>query len=229
MNRWPQNIPWFPEPVAICKSESWTTSPDDSPLHTCSHRGNLKQLTSPLQVYTDQPCPARQNFILSTSLVESMLHSAIPIGNLLSRSILRLRAIRSVILLLAIGHELPRTAKKTVQPEEIKSLQHSQQGKRDDVGNPALVLLSLPVEFIGTDGAKLGQERVKHTQIQKVTQVNPSHDIKSVKRDNPIRTGVVERFRDLLSLAKSIHPKSESKLESEPLTARKKSLISWVM
>lgn len=117
---------------------------------------------------------------------------------LLDLSILfRLRVIRTIIFLLTRGKELPRATSQTVQPEQVETLKHSQQGKGDDVRDPAFILLSLPIEFVGTDSPELREQGVKNTQVQVVSQIDPCKDIESVKGDDQIRSGVVEGFGDL--------------------------------
>lgn len=117
---------------------------------------------------------------------------------LLDLSILfRLRVIRTIIFLLTRGKELPRATSQTVQPEQIETLKHSQQGKGNDVRDPAFILLSLPIEFVGTDSPELREQGVKNTQVQVVSQIDPCKDIESVKGDDQIRSGVVEGFGDL--------------------------------
>ena len=59
------------------------------------------------------------------------------------------------------------------QPEEVESLERAEQGKGDDEGDVALVLLSLPVELVRTDGLELGEQTVENAQVEVVAQVDP--------------------------------------------------------
>lgn len=68
---------------------------------------------------------------------------------------LRLIWLGAIVLLLPRQEELEGAAQQAVQPEQIQRLKHSQQCEGDDVGDPALVLLSLPVELVGADGLEL--------------------------------------------------------------------------
>lgn len=49
-------------------------------------------------------------------------------------------------------------AHEAKQPKQVERLQKGEQRKCDDVGDPAFVLLRLPVELVGTDGPKLAQQ-----------------------------------------------------------------------
>lgn len=101
---------------------------------------------------------SRSDLAVNSQQVATKHHSRLSttICALMSLVLGTLLVIRAIILLLAIRHELERTAQETVQPEEIQALQRGQQGKGDDIGDPAFILLGLPVKFVGADGAELG-------------------------------------------------------------------------
>lgn len=64
-------------------------------------------------------------------------------------------------------------AQNQVEPEDVDALQARQQGKGDVLADPALVLLGLPVELEGTDGAELGEGGEEDAQVLVVAAVGP--------------------------------------------------------
>lgn len=98
-----------------------------------------------------------------------------------------------------MSEEFPGAAHEEVQPEEIETLKRSQQGKSNSLGNPALVLLCLPVQLVRTDSLELSQNRPENTQVQIVTQINPRSHRKGIERDDEVRINIVERLGHLQS------------------------------
>lgn len=64
--------------------------------------------------------------------------------------------------------------------------------------DPTLVLLSLPVELKGTDGAEGGEGGVDDEEIDVVAEIDPDQDEEGEERDHDWGGNVVERFRSLL-------------------------------
>lgn len=62
------------------------------------------------------------------------------------------------------------------KPEDVDGLQSKEQGKGNDLRDPAFVLLGFPVEFVGADGAEAGQSCPEDVQIQVVAEVEPNTD-----------------------------------------------------
>lgn len=73
-------------------------------------------------------------------------------------------------------------------------MQAGQQSEGDILADPALVLLSLPVEFEGADSTEFGQNGPEDLQVQNVAAVDPDTDkCAEVRRDDD-RVEVVEGF-----------------------------------
>jgi len=70
--------------------------------------------------------------------------------------LLILLIITSLILGHRTPHKPPRNPQNQHEPKHIDGLQSKQQGKRDDLRDPAFVLLGLPVELVGANGAEGG-------------------------------------------------------------------------
>lgn len=65
------------------------------------------------------------------------------------------------------------------------------------MGDPALVLLGLPIELEGSDGAEFGEGRVEDGQIDVVAQVDPHEDEEAKVGADDGGVEVVECFRSL--------------------------------
>lgn len=83
------------------------------------------------------------------------------------------------------------------QPEEVERLEGAEQGQRDVEGDVALVLLRFPVELIGADGLKLGEQRPEDTQVEVVAQIDPHAHEGEVIRAGERVVEVVEGLRGL--------------------------------
>lgn len=81
-----------------------------------------------------------------------------------SRLLLRnvLFQLRLIIAAVILGNfmdsEAISDADNEEQPKEVERLERAEQGERDDEGEVALVLLSLPVELVRADGLELGEQ-----------------------------------------------------------------------
>ena len=91
-------------------------------------------------------------------------------------------------------HVVLRNAQDQEQPEQVDGLQASQQGEGDVLADPALVLLSLPVEVEGPDSAELCECRVENVQAEIMAGINPdAYEKGKVGFDNE-RVKVIERL-----------------------------------
>lgn len=52
------------------------------------------------------------------------------------------------------------------QPEQVERLQCGQQGRGDELGEPALVLTSRPVQHVGSHSAELGEDGENDFEVQ---------------------------------------------------------------
>lgn len=59
------------------------------------------------------------------------------------------------------------------QPEQIERLEGGQQRGGDELREPALVLASCPIQHVGSDGAKLGEDGKDDLEVQVVAKVDP--------------------------------------------------------
>lgn len=100
----------------------------------------------------------------------------------------------SVVFLDPIDDKLVHAAQQAVEPKEVEGLQRGQQDKGDDVGDPALVLLRLPVELVGAHGAELGEDGVEDAKIDVVTEIAPHDDVGDVDRDHQRAVDVMKRL-----------------------------------
>lgn len=114
------------------------------------------------------------------------------------RILLFLARLGPVVLFDLVDDKLVHAAEEAVQPEEVEGLQRGQQRKGDDVGDPALVLLRLPVELVGPDSAELGEDGVEDAQVDVVAEVDPDKDVCDVDGDDERAVNVVERLGELL-------------------------------
>lgn len=86
-----------------------------------------------------------------------------------------------------------------------------------------------PVEHVGADRLELGEDGPDDLEVQVVTHVDPDdHEEEEVGSNNGA-IKVVEKFGSLEGKTWSAHDLHMVKGENLKLTARKKSLISWVV
>lgn len=102
-----------------------------------------------------------------------------------------------VVISILVADEAVRDPANEEPPEQIDSLKGGEQSERDDLRDPAFVLLCFPVEFIGTNGLELGKNGVKHAEVDPVTEVAPgAHENEEVGTCDG-RIKVVEDLRCL--------------------------------
>lgn len=131
-----------------------------------------------------------------------------------------------LVLCLARGKETDQDADDENEPEDIDSLQDSEETKRDDLRNPALILLRVPVEFVRPNSRELaiGEQRGEDSQVDVVTKVSPDNNEKAkVAWCNPC-IDVVEAFGSLSRFVSTDKHRADMRL-----TARKKSEMSCVI
>jgi len=131
--------------------------------------------------------------------------------------------VTALVLLDAVEQVILQDSQQQEQPEHIDGLETSKQSEGDVLRDPALVLLSFPVQFKWAHGTELGQDCPKDSQIEVVSKVDPNTDKHSIKWSDDDRVQVVQRFGGLdIGVSQAENERSE-KLKH---TARKKSLIS---
>lgn len=84
--------------------------------------------------------------------------------------------VASFVLLHAVEDVVLENAEDQEEPEEIDCLQTGQQDKGDDLTDPAFVLLGLPVELVGANGAEFGQHGPEDLQVEEMAEVDPHKD-----------------------------------------------------
>lgn len=131
--------------------------------------------------------------------------------------------ITPVILVDVEEDETVSDAEDVVQPEEVEGLQAGEQRHGDVVGNPALVLLRLPVELVRPNRLELVESGPEDAEVEIVAQVEPDEDEECEIRSHQGVIQVVEDFGCLVFLSRVW-----TLVEGEP-TARKKSLMSCVI
>lgn len=105
--------------------------------------------------------------------------------------------VASHVLLHAVEDVVLENAQNQVEPEEVHGLQTGQQGEGDDLTDPTFVLLGLPVELVGSNGAEFGQHGPEDLQVEYVAAVDP-HNNEGAKvwySDDGVE--IVEGFRGL--------------------------------
>lgn len=115
------------------------------------------------------------------------------------------------------------------QPKQVERLKGAEQSERDDEGEAALVLLSLPVELVRADGLELGEQTPNDAQVEVVAQVDPhTHEGEVVGAGERV-VEVVESLGclEIGRVSKRAMPRLTG--AGQGLTAKKKSLMSWVM
>jgi hypothetical protein len=131
--------------------------------------------------------------------------------------------VAALVLLDAVEQVILQDSQHQEQPEHINGLETSKQSEGDVLRDPALVLLSFPVQFKWTYSTELSQGCPKDSQIEVVSKVDPNTDKYYIKWSDDDRVQVVQRFGGLdIGVSHAENERSE-KLKH---TARKKSLIS---
>jgi len=82
---------------------------------------------------------------------------------------LALLAVTALILSNIVDNEAVGDADDEEEPEEVETLQGAKQEQSNGERDPALVLLSFPVELIGTDGLELREQTEENAQVDVVT------------------------------------------------------------
>lgn len=100
----------------------------------------------------------------------------------------------SIVLFDPVDDKFVHAAQQAVEPEEVEGLQRGQQDKGDDVGDPALVLLRLPVELVRAHGAELGEDGIEDAKINVVAEIAPHDDVGDVDRDHQRAVDVMKRL-----------------------------------
>lgn len=102
--------------------------------------------------------------------------------------------IASYILRNVIEHIVLRNAQDQEEPEQVHGLQTGKQRKGNDLTNPTFILLGLPIQFIGADGAKLCEDGPENFQVDDMAHVDPNgHKERNVWSDEH-RVQVIEQF-----------------------------------
>lgn len=91
------------------------------------------------------------------------------------------------------------------QPVGVQKLQSKDQGENNWLRDPALVLLSVPVQSVVTNGLKLSQNRPKNTQVDPVSEVDPHKDKEDEERTGKNRVQVVQGLRCSQKEIRDIH------------------------
>lgn len=76
-------------------------------------------------------------------------------------------------------------------------MQAGEQGKRDVLTDPALVLLGFPVQLKGSNGAELGKNSPKEFEVQYMAKIDPDENEKPEVRSSDVSVDVVECFGGL--------------------------------
>lgn len=84
--------------------------------------------------------------------------------------------VTALILRHAVEDVVRQDAQNQEEPEEVDGLKTGQEAEGDVLADPALVLLRLPVQLEGTDGAELGEDGPEDLQVQHVSEINPNSD-----------------------------------------------------
>lgn len=90
--------------------------------------------------------------------------------------------IASFVLLHIVEDIVGKNPQNQVEPEEVHSLQTSEQREGNDLADPALVLLRLPVQLVRSDGTELGQAGPEDLQVDKMSEVDPYANEQTVIR-----------------------------------------------
>src|SRR5271154_4306025 len=105
--------------------------------------------------------------------------------------------VAALVLLDAVEQVILQDSQHQEQPEYIDGLETSKQSESDVLRDPALVLLSFPVQFKWAHSTEFGQGCPKDSQIEVVSKVDPNTDKHSIKWSDDDRVQVVQRFGGL--------------------------------
>ena len=105
--------------------------------------------------------------------------------------------VAALVLLDAVEQVILQDSQHQEQPEHIDGLETSKQSEGDVLRDPALVLLSFPVQFKWAHSTELGQGCPKDSQIEVVSKVDPNTDKRSIKWSDDDRVQVVQRLGGL--------------------------------
>jgi hypothetical protein len=96
-------------------------------------------------------------------------------------------------------HGPVENAQNQQDPEDVDHLQHRQKSESDGIRNPALVLLSVPVEIVRTNGREfaIGEHGIEDFEVQEVAHVRPNADEGDEVGDCEVRVEVVEDLGSL--------------------------------
>lgn len=133
----------------------------------------------------------------------------------------------AALILCHVGEDVVgQNAQDQEEPKQVDGLQTGKQGERDVLTDPTLVLLSLPVELKGTNGAELGQHSPKDLQVQVMTQVNPPSNKHGEVRRSDERIQVVQglgsRQEEIRDIVSDVHRQTHVR-EVEAITQSNKS------
>ena len=128
-------------------------------------------------------------------------------------------------------NDIIRNPQNKEKPEEINTLQASEQGESDVLADPAFILLGVPVEIEGADGAEGGEGGIEDDEVDVVAEVDPDADEEGEEGEDEGGVEVVEGFGGLKKRRAnvSILVQQRGSIDGRRLTARKKSLISCVI
>jgi hypothetical protein len=82
--------------------------------------------------------------------------------------------VASFVLLHVFYQVLLQNAEDQVKPKEIDCLKTGKKTERDDLTDPAFVLLGLPVQLERSHGSELGQDSPDDFQVDIMSQVDPN-------------------------------------------------------
>lgn len=152
---------------------------------------------------------------------------------LLARAPLDLLILAAVLAALVLFHieddNAVRNPQDEEEPEHVEGLDGDEEGDGDGLGDPALVLLGVPVELEGADGAEFGEGGVDDEEVEVVPAVGPDAGEESEVGGDEGGGEVVEEFGGLVAgVSEGVERKGRAGGCVE-LTARKKSETSCVM
>ena len=100
---------------------------------------------------------------------------------------------------LILQHHIRRNPQDKIQPKQIKRLQARQQPESDVLRDPAFILLGLPIELEGADGAESGEDGVEDYEVHVVAEVDPDADEEGEVGEDDGGVYVIEGFGCLTS------------------------------
>ena len=85
-----------------------------------------------------------------------------------------------------------------IKPEQVDGLEAGKKSKRDVLTDPALVLLSFPVELKGTHGSEFSQDSPEDLQVDIMPQIDPYSDEQTKIRTDDRRIEVIQSLGCLI-------------------------------